>query len=160
MLSKGAGRRRMENIEVLRKVDLFQGLQEKEMESLAQVCGNRDYKMGEKIFAEDSEGDELYILKKGKASIELAVRGDAMFTALNIVSEGQILGELALVDRGHRSATAKSMIDCEVIVLPREKLYRLFEENSRIGYVIMKNIATVLAARLRKTNLRLIQSMM
>lgn len=149
----------MENVEVLRKVDLLQGLQDKELESMAQLGVERSYKLGEKIFAEDSAGDELYILKKGKASIELAIKGDAMFTALNIVSEGQIFGELALIDRGLRSATAKSLIDCEVLVLPRDKLYRLFEENTRIGYVVMRNIATVLAARLRKTNQQLIQTM-
>lgn len=150
----------MENLEILRRVDLFRGLQEKELESIAQVCEVKSYKVGEKIFAEGSPGDELYIVKRGMVSIEAAVRGEVVRAALAILNEGQIFGELALIDRGQRSATAKSLVDCEVIHLSRDKLFRLFEENIRIGYITMRNIATVLCARMRMTDQRLTQAML
>jgi CRP-like cAMP-binding protein len=147
-------------VNLLRGADLFQGLPDEELGLIAQICQEQSYTAGERIFAEDSTGDELYVLKKGKVGIELAVRGEAMFTALHIVDEGQVFGEMALVDRGHRSATAKSLVPSEILMIPREELFRLFDRNNHIGYVVMRNIATVLAARLRKTNLQLMNSLM
>ena len=68
------------------------------------------------------------------------------------------LRPVALVDRGVRSATATCEGPCEILYLDRKKLTELFKRNYRIGYVVLDNLARLMATRLRKTNLQLVAS--
>ena len=146
--------------ETLRKIHIFKGLSDRELEAIAELGEDRNYKAGEVIFNEGSRGEELYILKRGKVRIELALGQEGDSAGIHTVTEGQIFGELILVDKGQRSATAECESDCELMVLDRDRLYSLFEKNSHIGYTIMRNIASVLARRIRKTNLQLVASIL
>ena len=76
------------------------------------------------------------------------------------MSVGQIFGELVLVDRRSRSATAVCENDCEIITINRDKLDKLFEQDSRLGYTVMRNLAQLLAERLRRTDLMLVASVL
>ena len=40
--------------------------------------------------------------------------------------------------------------DCEIITISRDKLDKLFEQDSRLGYTVMRNLAQLLAERLRR----------
>ena len=141
---------------VLEGISVFKGLSQEELHSVAQLCDEPRYKRGDIIFAEKSQGKEMYILTKGRVRIELGIRGKADCATIHRVQEAEIFGELALVGEGRRSASAECETDCEVIALGRDALRGLFEETPRIGYVVMANLASVLAARLKKTNLQLV----
>ena len=146
--------------ETLRKIHIFKGLSDRELEAIAELGEQRNYKAGEVVFNEGSKGEELYIVRRGKVRIELALGQATDSAAVHKVTEGKLFGELALVDKGQRSATAECEGDCELIVLDCDRLYSLFEKNSHIGYTIVRNIATVLARRIRKTNLQLVASIL
>ena len=73
-------------------------------------------------------------------------------------TKSEVFGELALIDRETRSAGAKAITDCEILILTGEDLHRVFEMSHRIGYLVMHNTAAMLASRLRKTNLQLLAS--
>lgn len=141
---------------ILERISVFEGLSQEELHSVAQLGDIRKYKRGDIIFAEKSQGKEMYILTKGRVRIELGIRGKADCATIHRVQEGEIFGELALVGEGRRSASAECETDCEVIAIGRDTLQDLFEESTRIGYVVMRNLASVLATRLRKTNLQLV----
>ena len=146
----------MEIEEILQGIELFQGLSRDEIDSVAQVCQERSYRRGELVFSEGSTGDELYIVKSGKVAIQMRGRGHRPATVIHVVEPNQIFGELALVDQERRAAGAKAISDCEILILLRQDLYRVFEANHHIGQVVMRNIAVVVASRLRKTNLQLL----
>ena len=92
--------------------------------------------------------------------IELGLKGKSNSATVHRVSAGQVFGELSLVDKRSRSATAICEGDCELIAIDREKLAELFERDSRIGYIVMRNLAELLAGRLRRTNLQLVASIL
>ena len=144
--------------EIFGGIELFQGLSWHEIDSIAQVCQERSYRRGELIFSEGSTGDELYIVKSGKVAIQMGGRGHNPATVIHLVEPNQIFGEMALIDQENRAAGAKAISDCEILLLPREDLDSVFEANPHIGHVVMHNIATVVASRLRKTNLQLLAS--
>jgi CRP-like cAMP-binding protein len=112
------------------------------------------------VFAEHSTGDEVYIIKKGRVCIELGLKGKPNTATIQKLSVGEIFGELVLVDKRSRSATAICENDCEIIAISRDKLDKLFEEDSRLGYVVMRNLAQLLAERLRRTDLMLVASVL
>ena len=140
----------------LERVDIFSGLTQEELNSIAELCQPRKYGVNEVIFAEKSKGKEMYVVTKGRVRIELGIKGKTDCATVHRVGEGEVFGELVVVNEQRRSATAISESHCEVIAIGREAFTDLFDKSSRIGYVIMKNLASLLATRLRKTNLQLI----
>lgn len=146
----------MEIDDILRSMELFRGLNDQEIASVAAVCGTRHYDWGELVFAEGSVGDELFIIREGKVAIVAGGRGCNPATLLQVVEPYQVFGELGLIDQDSRAASVRSISDCEILVLTRADLDRVFESNHRIGEVVMRNIAAIVARRLRKTNLQLI----
>lgn len=142
--------------QVLKQVNIFDGLSPEELNSIAILCKNRDYKANELIFAEKSKGKELYIVTKGQVRIELGIKGKNDYATVHRVGKGELFGELVLLNQGTRSGTARSETDCETITIDGNALLDLFEKNMRIGYVVAMNLASLLSTRLRKTNLQLI----
>jgi CRP-like cAMP-binding protein len=141
---------------ILERVSIFNELAQEDLRSIAELCEHRKYGANEVIFAEKSEGTEIYIVGKGQVRIELAIKGKTDYATVHRVGEGEVFGELAIVSRGHRSGTARTETDCEVIAINRKSLLTLFEEHNRIGYIVAMNLASLLATRLKKTNLQLI----
>jgi len=148
----------MDSTKILKMVDIFRGLSPRQLESLAQVSEETKYRGGEVVFTEHSSGAEVYIIKKGKVCIELGLKGKPNTATIQRLGAGQIFGELTLVDRRNRSATAMCDNDCEIITIDRDKLDELFERDSRLGYIVMRNLAQLLAVRLRRTDLMLVAS--
>ena len=75
--------------------------------------------------------------------------------AIVSLGQGQVFGEMALVDRGTRSATVRSVDDGTIInSISQDDFTSLCEKNTAIGYVVMRNIAADLSFKLRHRNLR------
>jgi len=150
----------MDRQRILEKLPVLAGLSQDEIGAISQLCQDRKYQANEVVFTESSRGEEIYILKKGKVRIDFRVGGEKDSATVHRLTQGHVFGELALVDNRRRSATATCESDCEVIAISREGLYDLFETDSHIGYMLMKNLAMVLANRLRKTNLQLVATIL
>lgn len=144
--------------EIFGGIELFHGLVGYEIDSIVQVCQERSYRRGELIFSGGSTGDELYIVKSGKVAIQMGGRGHSPATVIHVIEPNQVFGEMALIDQESRAASAKAINDCEVLLLYRNDLSRVFEANPHIGHVVMHNLAAVVSSRLRKTNLQLLAS--
>lgn len=146
----------MDTQQVLKQVNIFEGLSPEELDSIASICDRKNFKANELIFAEKSKGKEIYIVTKGQVRIELGIKGKTDYATVHRVGKGEIFGELVLLNQGTRSGAARSETECETITVDGNALLGLFEKNVRIGYVVAMNLASLLATRLRKTNLQLI----
>lgn len=146
----------MDTKELLRKVPVFHGLTSEELQSVADISDFRRYSANEVIFGESTGDREMYVLVKGRVRIELGIRGRTDCATVHRVGEGELFGELALLSRGRRSATAHCETDSEAIAMGREALLDLFDRDNHVGYVVAMNLASILATRLRKTNLQLV----
>ena len=73
---------------------------------------------------------------------------------LTELREGQVFGEVALVDQGLRSATVRvNRTNTLLLRIERERLMRLCDTYPELGYKIMKNLAADLAMKIRNTGL-------
>ena len=61
-------------------------------------------------------------------------------------------GELALMDADRRSATIKTIEDCNVLVMSRDNFEELGNRHPDIGLAIMRELAKILSRRFRDTN--------
>lgn len=139
--------------QILRKVELFDGLLEHELNEVAAICHEKHLKQGEVIAVQGDPGNELFIVAEGFLEILLADSQGESSKVLANLGAGQIIGEIAMLDHGPRSATVRAIKPTIIQVIPREAFEELCQKNLHIGYVIMRNIATDLSFKLRHLNL-------
>lgn len=140
--------------QILRSVDLFEGLTEDEVDQVSKICVERRFSPGELITQEGAAGAELFIITEGFVEILLGERQTISARVVVSLGPGQIIGEMALVDQGPRSATVRATSDPTVVqTIQRADLDALCQEQTRIGYVIMRNLAADLSFKMRHRNL-------
>jgi CRP-like cAMP-binding protein len=142
----------MELKSLLRGVMLFASLSDDELGKVAAICVERKLARGETLAEQGTPGDELYIVTDGFMEVSIA-SGEESRAVVNL-GQGQIIGEMSLVDQGPRSATVRAISDPAVVqVIRRDEFEALCEANTRIGYIVMKDIAADLSFKLRHRNL-------
>jgi CRP/FNR family transcriptional regulator, cyclic AMP receptor protein len=135
--------------EVMRGVELFRGLSPEQLARLALISRRETYKEGETVFAQDSIGDKMYIVVQGQVAIVVRGSSGEDYPALYL-GEGQVFGEMALVDDGKRSATVRGAQENTVVyAIPNTDFTALCRTDTGIGYVMMRNIAQDLSFKLR-----------
>ena len=97
---------------------------------------------GEKVFLEDDTGTGLFIIKSGR--VDVITYG----TVLENVRAGGIVGEMALIDDGSRSAAAIAAEPTEVFSLDKPAFLALIREQPEFALHVMR----LLTYRLRKMN--------
>jgi CRP-like cAMP-binding protein len=146
-------------LSALRDADVFYDIHPEQLERIAEICAERRLSKGTVLFEENQPGDEMYLVAGGSVDIlvdpaMLGLETDVSPTKVATLRKGQILGEMALVDEGLRSATARvAQEDTLLLVIRRQDLFALCESDYQLGYRIMRNIAVDLAFKMRGTNL-------
>jgi CRP/FNR family transcriptional regulator, cyclic AMP receptor protein len=104
------------------------------------------YKAGQIIFKEDDSEDTMYFIKEGKVEISKKM-GDAD-QVIALLGPNDFFGEMALLSRAPRSATAKSLKETTLIVFNRNQFMTLLKTR---GEIVLKIIETLIQ-RLKESN--------
>ncbi len=147
-------------INFLKQSDIFYQFTPTQLELVGNLCQEVAYNSGEIIFQENSSSKELYVIVLGEVDILInrSTTGDLekKETVVARLRRGQSFGEVALVDEGLRSASARSaQKDTRLLVIQRDKLIMLCETYPQLGYRLMHNLAADLAMKIRNTDLRI-----
>ena len=89
----------------LEDVELFKGLPERYRRAIAERMGEQRFAKGETVFAEGDEGDTVYVVHEGKATVRR--QGKDVAT----LGHGEAFGEMAALDPGKRNATVVAATD-------------------------------------------------
>ena len=147
---------------ILRQTDIFYDLTEPQLDMVATLCSEVTHQAGETVFEENSASDELYVIASGEVDILVnpalvqPVTTGQSARPLTIVTlrRGQTFGEIALVDQGLRSASARcASKKTRLLIIPRDRLIKLCDNYPDMGYRLMRNIAADLAFKIRGTDL-------
>ena len=98
----------------------------------------RKLNAGEILFNEGAPGTEAYLIRKGCVSITRQEGDKQIYLATR--SEGQIVGEMALIDKTSRSATVTANDNVEVMVLNKGQLEAILAESPRIVSEILHQL--------------------
>ena len=157
----------MVDAQILERIDIFCDLTREQLERIFTVCQQVVYFRGELIFAENSPSTEIYVILDGEVAIEidpdLVGAGDRHQPpdTIAILRPGQSFGEIALVDQGLRSASARcNTMLCKVLVISRQDLMGLLKEDHEMGFIIMGNLARDLCLKLRLSNLNMREALL
>jgi CRP-like cAMP-binding protein len=138
--------------ELLKQVSLFRGLNDDQLDQVAQITQSESYAADDTVFEQDTAGDKMYIIQSGQ--VEVRVKDHAgMLNAVLIMGEGQIFGEMALLDHGTRSASVRALKPgATVYTISGDDFRTLCQQDTAIGYVMMRNLALDLSFKIRHQN--------
>jgi CRP-like cAMP-binding protein len=148
--------------ELLQHSELFLELAPEQVEQIAALGREASYNAGDVIISEGAPSHEMYIICSGMVEVEVGkgtvvhdVPGAPQLSSLVRLGQGQVFGEMALVDSGARSATVRCTKDDTVLyVIPNKDFWALCEGDHHIGFIVMRNIAADLSFKLRHRNLQ------
>jgi CRP/FNR family transcriptional regulator, cyclic AMP receptor protein len=129
------------------QVSLFAGLDRESLGELARIVRLRSFAAGEIIFHREDPGDVMYLIRTGKVRV-FVTSADGQIATLALISTGECVGELALLDGKPRSASAVALEDVSALAMRRGDFLAAVRRYPSIAIQIMG----VLSTRLRLTD--------
>ena len=137
---------------LLRATLLFRELPDEAIDRLASAAVRRHYDDGEVLVREGEQGASLFVIAQGRVRVTAAGSiSDTGPIALATIEEGSFLGEISLLTGEPRSATVTSDGGCEVLILAKEALAPLLEQDPRLA----ESLAAAVVARQARTAAKL-----
>jgi CRP-like cAMP-binding protein len=114
--------------EVLARTDLFGNLAPADLEAIAAKGMVRTYPKGQILFYQQDPGESLYVILEGRVKAFVTSEDGAELN-LGMFESPSILGEVALVDGGPRSASAEVVAPTKLLVFTRATFVSLLGEH-------------------------------
>lgn len=137
---------------MLGTIELFHGLTPDQVSAICAISTRHEFGPDAVILEQGTAGNSLYII--GEGQVEIGTRDAAgNLHARLYLGPGQIFGEFALLDGGQRSATILADQNGAVLYrIERGPFLALCEQDTRLGYLVMRNLALDLAFKARHRN--------
>ncbi len=141
--------------QVLHKCPVFATLTSDELAKIAALAVEREYEAGATICWEHDNAEELLVLTKGKAALQMmlpaAPSQPSRQTTVDVTTTNEIAGWSVVVEPFVYTFTAICLQNTTVIAINGAKLRELFQSNNHIGYEVLKGLIKVVAGRLDDT---------
>ncbi len=131
-------------LEALRRVALFSGLSEEQLTELALRLHSKRYDAGQVICLRGDPGNSLYLIRSGRIRVVLTSPAGKE-VQLNLLSPGDFVGDLALLDGEARSADVIAHDDCELLALDRSEFLGFLDTHPAVA----KHLLAIMSRRLR-----------
>ena len=125
-------------LDLLKRVPLFAGCSKRELEEIAKIADELDFREGKTLTREGAPGREFFVIVEGTAE---ATQGRKK---LRTMSDGDFFGEISLITRLPRTATVTTISPVRALVVTDRSFRRLLEED----HGIRKKVLTALGERL------------
>lgn len=135
----------LEKVLLLKRAPLFERVAGEDLAPLARVAETERLNLGDTLFKEGDVADALFLIVRGRVRVERGGREVAVLGA------GEALGEMAVLDRVPRSATATALEETEVLCIASDEFYESLHEQSEIA----EGVIRIMCQRLRAANDRL-----
>jgi CRP/FNR family transcriptional regulator, cyclic AMP receptor protein len=136
----------------LRTSPLFQAMLPEEMDAILGFATERRFRRGQTIFQKGDTGSSMMAVLSGRVRIS-AVNAEGKEITLNVISPGEVFGEIALLDGQPRSADASAIEETALLVLERRNFMPYLASNQALA----SRLIAVLCEKLRSTSLALEQ---
>jgi CRP-like cAMP-binding protein len=127
-------------IALLKKVPLFNGLSDRQIQQVARLAEEVDVQAGKRLATAGEVGHELFVIATGEATVKTR---DGRTSRLRA---GEFFGEMSLIDGGPRSATIDAASPMKLIVLGHREFWSLLHAAPQLSAKLMR----MLSQRLRE----------
>jgi NTE family protein len=130
-------------IDLLANTALFSSFTRRELRTVAKLFSEKSYRKGTTIFREGEQGDTFCVVASGELEVWA---GEETPQLLNRLGPGEVMGEMALLSEGRRSATVKAARVVDLLELDRESFNRFFASNAKVLHFFSTLLTRRLAA--------------
>jgi CRP-like cAMP-binding protein len=135
----------------IRQIELFNSLSDDELDTLLKHAKIHSLVEDEVLFNEGDDGDFFAIVIDGQIEVRKLNEYDQP-VAIATLASGATLGEMSLIDHETRSASAVATAPSTLFILSRTSFDTLVEQFPRCGVKLIRKIATILCATIRRTS--------
>jgi len=134
-----------DKIMLLKGIDIFESLSVSELAAIASVAEVADTPAGQVIIEEGTFGETMYLIIQGEVSV-IKELGKVNEIEIDRIKPGEYCGEMALFEDVERSASIRTEMKCNFMVLNKQEFREIVREYPQIALEICK----VLSGRIRK----------
>jgi CRP/FNR family cyclic AMP-dependent transcriptional regulator len=128
-----------ENKAFLRRVPLFSGLTEQQLETLAAGSARRSYPKGRTIVSEGEPSQSMYILLAGRAKVQRS-DSEGKEVILAVLGSGEFFGEMSLIDDAPRSASVITLESCEFMAVSKDAFKSMLQQSPDVAMAVMRGL--------------------
>ncbi|MFC1585432.1 Crp/Fnr family transcriptional regulator [Fibrobacterota bacterium] len=122
---------------LLKKVDLFAPLKNKQLEILSKMASIKSYKRNETILSEnDHSRQSFFIIAKGQVKVYISGI-DGKEAILALLGEGGFFGEMSLLDGEPRSASVKAVKSSQLVLIRREDFLAEIKKHQELSMILL-----------------------
>jgi CRP/FNR family cyclic AMP-dependent transcriptional regulator len=137
--------------DLLCNVPMFDRLDVKELNIVAQHMNLIEVNAGEYVFKEGDSGDYVCFVVDG--SLDVLKRSETGSSAvIATLNRGRSIGEMSVVDEFPRSATVKARTKTTLVTLTRNGFNVILDNHSKVGVKILRAIVRLVSQNLRRTS--------
>lgn len=134
--------------EALRATEFFRVLTQDEQEAVLTRSLTQRFPRNAVIFRRGDQGSGMLVVLQGRVRISV-LSPEGQEVSLGVLGPGEVVGEMALLDGGTRSADVCAVDECVVLTIQRSHFLPLLQGNANLCLRLIE----VLCARLRRSNL-------
>jgi len=123
-----------------------------ELDELRAIGTRRHYPAGTTLFTAGEPANMVVVVQRGRIKLSYHT-DDGREVVLGVRRDGDVVGELAVLDNAPRSATARALDDVDALTIPAAAFLQLLQERARLPFALLRT----LARRLREADLKRIE---
>jgi len=123
------------SIDFLKRVSMFEDLDQKSLEAIANAAVEQRYEPGQDIVRQGDTGVGAFIIRSGKVDV-IQDRGGKE-TKLSTLGAGEVFGEMALLDEFPRSATVRAVEPTTALGIQRWHFRGILESHPQIALALL-----------------------
>lgn len=143
-----------ETLNTLSQHLFFKGIEPSQLEILASKATIRSYPAGRYLAHEGEKAESFFLLLEGK--VQILIDGGKSKQSIQTIGPGEVFGWSWIFPPYRWNFDARATEPVKVLVLSGKMLRQRCEENSSLGYQLMKRFAGIMVARLRATRLQVL----
>lgn len=136
---------------LLMKLPMFDEVNGEELDLISGYMNYFELEKGRYLFKEGDEGNFICFVVKGGIDI-IKKSGTGEERTIATIHRGASLGEMTVIDKTRRSASARAKTDAILLILSEKKLNVLLDKHSQIGVKLLKGLIRTLSLNMRRTS--------
>ncbi len=141
------------NPDALKSLEVFSTLDDAVLAELSRVVEERTYADGQTVFVEGDPGEILFCVVEGVVRIEKRIDAGSQATkTLSILTPGDFFGEMSVIDRKPRSASAVANGATRLLALPRSAFQELLAHSQHSAVRLLFSLMRAMNERIRRLN--------
>jgi CRP-like cAMP-binding protein len=130
----------METRQHLSHLDLFKGLTVEQLDAIARIVSDKEYKKGQIIFSEGDEGEGFYLVISGRVKVyKLSPEGKEQI--MHIFGPGKPFAEVPVFGGSRYPANAEAMDRCKLFFFPKKAFISLIQENPSLSMNMLASLS-------------------